>query len=111
MTTTTELLNRMENLIDELGKPQTKACTCTLGVSTVNDTMDIVTDTSISVTQRMILLFIINEVDETSTTETKQFQIATKLGVSMKCIRENCEALMAAQYIKRGTKASTWSLV
>ena len=110
MATTSELLNRMENLIEDLGKTQTKSCTCSTGISTIDDSMDILMDTTLSVTQRIILLFLINEVDETSRPETKQIQISTKLGISMKCVRENCEVLMKENYLKRGTIASTWAL-
>lgn len=110
MATSMELLNKMENLIKELGNSQTKSCTCSTGISTVDDSMDILVDKTLSVTQRIILLFLINEADETSRPETKQIQISTKLGISMKCVRENCEVLMKQNYLKRGTIASTWAL-
>jgi hypothetical protein len=113
MQTTTELLNKMEMLIKELGNSQANACTCkylNAGLDmqdSVGTMMDILGKRSLTLTQRSILLYL--EFD--AGTETKQRNICDYLGISMKCTRENCEQLMNLNYIKRGAKASTWSLV
>jgi len=109
MQTTTELLNKMETLIKELGNSQTDTCTCKPSNSEmqgpVGTMMNILGKRSLTLTQRSILLYL--EFD--AGTETKQRNICDYLGISMKCVRENCEALMELHYIQRGSKASTWT--
>lgn len=111
MATTTELLNKMENLIKELGNTQTKSCTCAPSKidlqGPVGTTLDILGKKELSLTQRSILLFLVFDTNA----ETKQINISSYLDISMKCVRENCQVLMELNYIKRGTKASTWCLV
>jgi len=110
MASTTELLNQMENLIKDL--ENSKKCTCTTKPnldlqSPVGTTMQILGKKDISVAQRAILLYLVFNTES----ETRQRDIRDYLDISMKCSRENCEVLMELNYIKRGTKASTWCLV
>ena len=111
MATSMELLNKMEILIKELGNSQTKSCTCAHPKldyqGPVGTTMQILGKKELSVTQRSILLFLVFDTES----ETKQRNIVEFLDISMKCVRENCEVLMNLNYIKRGTRASTWALV
>lgn len=104
MQTKNDLLAQMETLIQQLAN-STKPKIDFQGP--IGTTMNILGQRDLSVTQRMILLYLVFDTDS----ETKQKNICDYLGISMKCVRENCEILMELDYIGRGTKASTWSLV
>jgi len=102
--TTNDLLNKMEVLIKQLAtahKPKIEQ------TGPVGTTLDILGMKELSLTQRSILLYLVFGNDS----DTKQKTISDYLRISMKCTRENCESLMELGYVKRGARASTWSLV
>lgn len=104
MATTNDLLNRMESLIKELANSHKPKIDLQGPVGT---TMDILGMKELSITQRSILLYLVFD----SESDTKQRNICDYLDISMKCVRENCEVLQELNYITRGSKASTWTLV
>ena len=116
ITTTNDLLNKMESIIQQLSDSQANACTCKppevakpglIGqTGPVGTTLEILGKRDLTLTQRSILLYLVF-----LSSDARQKNICDYLGISMKCTRENCEQLMSLDYIKRGTKASTWSLV
>jgi hypothetical protein len=104
MATQNELLNKMETLIQELAN-QTKPKIEMQGP--IGTTWDILGKTELSLTQRSILLYLVFSVGD----ESYQRNICSFLDISMKCVRENCNVLYELNYIKRGSRASTWCLV
>jgi len=108
MATQQELLQQVGQLINELEQKNQPKIEFTGPVST---TMDILGKSDLTIMQRAILLYLAFGQPDWLSNECPQRNISNDLHISMKCARENCEQLAKLDYIKRGTKASTWSLV
>ena len=108
MVTSKELLLHVEQLLKELDQQTKPKIEFTGPVST---TMDILGKSDLTIMQRAILLYLAFGQPDFMSNECPQRNISNDLHISMKCARENCEQLANLDYIKRGTRASTWSLV
>ena len=108
MATQQELFRQIGEILQELEQQNQPKIEFTGPVST---TMDILGKSDLTLTQRVILLYLAFGQSDWLSNECPQRNISNDLHISMKCVRENCEQLSRLDYIKRGTKASTWSLV
>ncbi len=104
MATQTELLNKMESLLNELSIMHSPKFNTDGPVGT---TLDVLTTKELSITQRAIVLYLIFNSNSESTT---QRELCEQLGFTMKCVRENLNILLDKDYVQRGPKVYTWDV-
>jgi len=104
MKNTIQLIDQMTSLLQELSityKPKVTS------EGPIGKTLEVLTKTELSITQRSIVLYLIFN---SNTESTAQREICDALGITMKCVRENLNALLLMGYVKRGFKYNTWDI-
>jgi DNA-binding MarR family transcriptional regulator len=99
-----EILNRMESLLQELAdrhKPQF------IDNGPVGTTLDVISRDDLTPTQRLIILYLLFNASMEPVT---QREIYTHLGIANKTARENLEGLLAMGIVNKGIRSYTWEI-
>lgn len=99
-----QLINQMEGLLNQLSVNYQPKFTNEGPVGTL---LDVISKEDLTMHQRVIVLYLIFN---SNTESTSQRELCDALHISMKCVRENLNALLEMGYVKRGPKVYTWDI-
>ena len=109
MKTQTEILQRMEALLNELASNQKPTFDAYMN-GPIETTLDVIGRKDMTATQRLIMLYLLFEIDSFPTGEAPQRMIREHVGISNKSVRECLVDLAKNGYVKRGNGAHTWQI-